>query len=94
MFSVLQYAVFPAEGSQRDTPDRTPGVSASLCKTVVEFLPGNSSSTHRSKVTSKLRCRCTPLSPCIQFLSSNLLQISMLCGDLPDDNSTCLEFIP
>ncbi|GFT32285.1 hypothetical protein TNCV_1035421 [Trichonephila clavipes] len=33
MFSAPQYPVFPAGCSQKDEPDRSPGVKTSLCKT-------------------------------------------------------------
>ncbi|GFX62864.1 hypothetical protein TNCV_3351901 [Trichonephila clavipes] len=62
LFSAPQYPVFPAGCSQMDAPDKTLGVKASLCKTHVDCLPGNSSSRPISKVTNKLRCQCPPMS--------------------------------
>ncbi|GFS76924.1 hypothetical protein TNCV_3756051 [Trichonephila clavipes] len=43
-----QYPVFPAGCSQRGALDLKPGIKASLCKTAVERLPGNSSSKHNN----------------------------------------------
>ncbi|GFV42767.1 hypothetical protein TNCV_841221 [Trichonephila clavipes] len=50
--------------STRDTQNWTPGLKDSLCKTVGERFSGNSSSRHSSKVTSKLRSHCPPMSSC------------------------------
>ncbi|GFW92534.1 hypothetical protein TNCV_518511 [Trichonephila clavipes] len=56
MLSAPQYPFVSAGCSQRDSPDWTPGVKASLCKTSVDCFLENSASRH----SSKLRNRCPP----------------------------------
>ncbi|GFT01769.1 hypothetical protein TNCV_4205751 [Trichonephila clavipes] len=62
IFLASPYPFFPAKCSQRDAPDLKPNAKGSLCMTAVNCLPGNYSSRYSSKVTSKLRSRCSPLS--------------------------------
>ncbi|GFW67897.1 hypothetical protein TNCV_3872271 [Trichonephila clavipes] len=64
MLLVPQYPVFPDGCSQRDSTDCSPGVGVRLCKTAVDCLPENSSSRHISKIMSKLRSSCPPMSSC------------------------------
>ncbi|GFX01498.1 hypothetical protein TNCV_1864711 [Trichonephila clavipes] len=56
-YSTPKYPVFPVGCSQRNTQDWTPEVKDSLCKTAVEYLPGNSSSRHSVKVPRDLTLR-------------------------------------
>ncbi|GFS52054.1 hypothetical protein TNCV_1104761 [Trichonephila clavipes] len=62
MFSAPQYPLFPAVCRQRHAQDWTPDIKNCLCKTAVDCFPGNSSSRPSSKVMSKLRNRCLPIS--------------------------------
>ncbi|GFU70392.1 hypothetical protein TNCV_1244801 [Trichonephila clavipes] len=72
-----------------------PLVKATLCKTVLDCLPGNDSFRLSSKVTSKLRSRSPPM-PLRLMPSSNPLRYRcsvVTLDDLSGDNTTRYKIV-